>query len=61
MATFLYRCAFTGQKAQGWVVDDVTATEGDTYQTFQTFTCLACQQVHLVDAATGKVLGIQTR
>jgi hypothetical protein len=47
--TFLYRCPNTGQNVQGWSAD-----EDDTYQSFQ---CIACTRVHLVNLKTGKVLG----
>jgi hypothetical protein len=53
VAPFFYRCPTTGLNVQGWFADDVTA-EGETYQTV---TCLACQQVHLVNPATNKILG----
>jgi hypothetical protein len=51
--TFLYRCPNTSQTVQGWSADEVT-DEGDTYQSFQ---CMACTRVHLVNLKTGKVLG----
>jgi hypothetical protein len=47
--TFLYRCPNTGQNVQGWSAD-----EDDPYQSFQ---CIACTRVHLVNLKTGKVLG----
>jgi len=49
--TFLYRCPNTGRNVQGYVADEVSE---DTYESV---TCLACRQVHLVNAKTGKVLG----
>jgi hypothetical protein len=55
MAPFLYRCRTTGHNVQGWFADDVSTAEGETYQAI---TCLACQQVHLVNPATGKTLGV---
>jgi hypothetical protein len=51
--TFLYRCPNTGQNLQGWSADEVT-DEDDTYQSFR---CMACTRVHLVNLKTGKVLG----
>ena len=39
---------------QGWFADDGSKTEGDAYETM---TCLACNRVHLVSRATGRVLG----
>ncbi len=53
MAPFLYRCPNTGLRAQGFVAEDVS----DDADTYESVTCLACQQVHLVNPATGKVLG----
>jgi hypothetical protein len=39
---------------QGWFADEV----GDDEETgYETVTCLACSQVHLVNRATGRVLG----
>jgi hypothetical protein len=54
MAPFLYRCPNTGQHVQGWSAEEVSANQTDTYETV---TCIACQQVHLVSPATGEVLG----
>ena len=51
--TFVYRCLNTGQNVQGWSADGVT-DDGDTYQSFP---CIACSRVHLVNLKTGKVLG----
>jgi hypothetical protein len=39
---------------QGWSADDASEGEGETYETV---TCIACGQIHLVEQATGKVLG----
>jgi hypothetical protein len=53
MAT-IYRCPTTRLNVQGWFADEV----GDDEETaYETVTCLACSQVHLVNRATGKVLG----
>ena len=43
----------TGQNVQGWSADEVT-DDDDTYQSFE---CIACTRVHLVNRKTGKVLG----
>jgi hypothetical protein len=51
MPPFLYRCPTTGYRVQGFVAEEVPA---DTYEPV---TCTACQRVHLVNPATGKVLG----
>ena len=51
--TFLYRCPNTGRNVQGWSAEEVT-DEDDSYQSFQ---CIACTRVHLINLKTGKVLG----
>jgi len=53
VATFLYHCPNTGSKVQGFVATEVS----DDPNTYEPITCLACRQVHLVNPATGKVLG----
>ena len=53
--TFLYRRPTTGQTVQGWSADEVTDDNGD--DTYQSFACVACTRVHLVNLKTGKVLG----
>ncbi len=53
MPPFLYRCPNTGKTVQGFSAEDVS-DEPDTYETV---TCLACRQVHLINPSTGKVLG----
>jgi hypothetical protein len=53
MPPFIYRCPNTGLKVQGFVAEEV-ANDSDAYETI---TCLACQQVHLVNPANGRVLG----
>ena len=53
MPAFLYRCPNTGQRVQGWSADEVPAGDPDIYEAV---TCTACQQVHLVNPATGTVL-----
>jgi hypothetical protein len=52
MPPFLYRCPNTSLRVQGFVAEEVP--DGDAYEAI---TCLACQRVHLVNPATGKVLG----
>ena len=54
MANFIYRCPNTGMNVQGWVADDPTEGEGETYQQI---TCTICTRVHLVNPKTGKVVG----
>jgi len=53
LAVFLYRCPTTGHRVQGFVAEEVSE-DADTYESI---TCLACRQVHLVNPANGKVLG----
>ena len=48
----------TGQNVQGWSADEVTTDDNNSYQSFQ---CIACTRVHLVDLKTGKVLGEEDR
>lgn len=52
MPTFLYRCPNTGFKVQGY-----SAEETSDEDAYQSVTCIMCRQVHLVNPATGKVLG----
>jgi hypothetical protein len=54
MKTFLYRCPNTGQTVQGWSADEVPDGDDNSYQSF---TCVACTGVHLINLKTGKVLG----
>ena len=54
MAIILFRCPNTGYRVQGWFAEDVSETDDDTYESV---TCLACQQMHLVNPKTGKVVG----
>jgi hypothetical protein len=53
MAALIYRCPVTGLNVQAWLADDASE-EGEVYETV---TCLACTQVHLVNRSTGRVLG----
>jgi hypothetical protein len=53
MATFLYRCPNTGFRVQGYTPEQ----SSDHADAYEVMTCLACQRVHLVNPATGKVLG----
>ena len=54
MPTFLYRCPNTGLRVQGWIANDPTERDEDS---FETVNCPACGRVHLVNPQTGKVLG----
>jgi hypothetical protein len=48
-----FRCSNAGLNVQGWSADEISADEADTYESV---TCIACQQAHFVNPATGKVL-----
>jgi hypothetical protein len=54
MAAILFRCPNTGHRVQGWIAEDVPDADENTYQSV---TCLACQQVHLVNPKSEKVFG----
>jgi hypothetical protein len=56
MAPFLFRCPNTGLNVQGWVAEDAENSDGESYETV---TCLACGQAHLVNRNTGKTLGAE--
>ena len=56
MAAFIYSCPTTGLNVQGWVADDQTKSDAETYEAV---TCMACARVHLVNPKTGKVLGVE--
>jgi hypothetical protein len=51
MAPFLFRCPNTGFNVQGWIAEAVENDDGDKYEAV---TCLACQQLHLVNPKSGK-------
>jgi hypothetical protein len=53
MPPFVYRCPNTGLNVQGFSAEEVLADD----ESFETLTCLACRQVHLVNPTTGRVLG----
>jgi hypothetical protein len=55
MAAFIYRCPNTGFRVQGWVADDWSADNGETYEAVK---CLACQQLHFVNPKTERTLGV---
>jgi hypothetical protein len=54
MALFIYRCPSTGLNVQGWIADDPTEGEAESYEVV---TCTACTRVHLVNPKTSRVLG----
>ena len=54
MAAFIYRCPTTALNVQGWFAEEIDSDQDTIYETV---TCPACTRVHLVNRATGKVLG----
>jgi hypothetical protein len=57
MATFLYKCPVTGHNVQG-LIDGEVNQGADVHEAV---VCLACRQTHLVNPATGAVLGAKDR
>jgi hypothetical protein len=55
MAPLIYRCPNTGLRVQGFIADDVTTDDSETYEAI---TCTACRQVHLVNSASGMILSV---
>jgi hypothetical protein len=55
MVPFLYRCPFIGLLVQALHRHDPSDDDADWYEAV---TCIACQQVHLVNPKTGKTLGV---
>jgi hypothetical protein len=53
MAALLYRCPNTGFQVQGYSPEQTS----DDDSAYEAVTCLVCQRIHLVNPATGKVLG----
>jgi hypothetical protein len=56
MPPFLYRCPATGMNVQGWSADEAPPDDDGIYETV---TCLACRQPHLVNRTTGKTMGAE--
>jgi len=54
MGPYLYRCPTTGYRVQGWAAGEAPDPGEDRYEMVE---CIACQGVHLVNPANGKVLG----
>src|SRR3982074_119581 len=53
MAPFLFRCPNVGLQVQGWRAEG--ASQGG--EAYLAVSCTACTRIHLVNPATGKVLG----
>jgi len=54
MASVVFRCPNVGIHVHGWVADDGAEIDENVYDSIM---CNACRQVHLVNRATGRVLG----
>jgi hypothetical protein len=54
MATVIFRCPTTGKNVQAWFADEVSADNGESYESV---TCHACNRTHFVNRSTGKTLG----
>jgi hypothetical protein len=50
----LFDCPRTGQKVQALLAEEAFST-GDTR--YETVSCLACSGIHLINPASGNVLG----
>jgi hypothetical protein len=57
MAAFVYRCPNTRVRIQALAAEAIT----DDADTYQLVACVMCQQVHLVNPFTGKLLGEQQK
>jgi hypothetical protein len=53
MPLFIYRCPNTGHLVQGFSAEDVS----EDARTYESVVCTMCRQTHLVNPATGAVLG----
>jgi hypothetical protein len=53
MPAFTYRCPNTGYRVQGYTPGETVEDSG----TYEAVVCALCQRVHLVNPATGKVVG----
>jgi len=56
MPPFLYQCPTTRRRVQGWTE---TEPADDDRDSFETVTCPACGQVHLVNPRSGRTLGTE--
>ena len=57
MVAIIFQCPHTGLAVQAWFPDD--DSEGAAEGTYLATKCLACTGTHLVNPATGKVLGVE--
>ena len=58
MPAILFRCTATGVQTQGWIDDAVAAEIGENE--YISIACAACRQAHLINPATGRLLGEET-
>lgn len=58
MPSFIFRCPTIGISVQGWISEDAGSSSKDE---FISINCTACRQIHLVNAASGKVLGGESK
>jgi len=52
MTTFFYRCPTTGFRAEGFRPEQTS--DNDLYEPVN---CIVCDGIHMINLATGKVLG----
>jgi hypothetical protein len=52
MPLFMYRCPSMGCRVQGFSAEEVSEANADDYLTVL---CTECQQIHLINPATGEV------
>jgi hypothetical protein len=55
LSAFTYRCPNTGKNVQGWTAEAIP--EDPTESAYVRTQCPACARIHLVDPASGTVLG----
>jgi hypothetical protein len=55
MAALIFFCPNTGLRVQGWFAEELL----DETDTYETVTCTACGQTHIVNPKTGKTLGAE--
>jgi hypothetical protein len=51
---FIFRCPTTGQNVQGYSERDEQPPSGQ--RQYEGVLCLACQQLHIVNPATGRLM-----
>jgi hypothetical protein len=55
MRGFLFRCRNTGHRFQGFVAEEAS----ENSENYEMVKSIACEQTHLVNPATRKVLGVE--